>query len=655
MALTVTPAIPASQIVNVIPSVLSAGGDALDLVGLMLTDDPTPPIGQVLSFADAADVTSYFGATTQMDALGSIYFLGYDGSTARPAKLLVAQYPRVAVGAYLRGGSLAGMTLGELQAITGSLTVTPDGTPATATINLSTATSFSNAGPLIGSQLHISGASQQSITASFLTGSGVVTGSIAGTTLTVSAISSGALYLGSVLTGTGGGGVAAATTITAFLTGNGGTGTYTVSPSQTVTSTTITGTFTGILNVTAVALPTSLAVGDVLTGAGVPAGTYITGLLVGAVGGTGAYSVNIKQAIGSESVAVFEPGVTYDATNHAFVVHSGTVGATSTMAYASGAASGAAFLRLTLASGAVLSQGSAAAAPGAFMDSITQTTQDWVSFMTTFEPSEADKQAFALWNNAQSNRYLYAMQDTNAVNTTSAGPSTAVAAINAAAYSGIAMIYEDPNVDTVGGELAAFLMGSIASIDFGRLHGRVTMKFRSQAGLAPQIFSASAATYLAGYGLNFYGDYTTANEAFTFFANGGITGEFDWIDSYVDEIWLNNQMQLALMVLLTNVGAIPYNTAGYTLIEQALNDPINAAVNFGAIVPGVTLSALQIAEVNSAAGKKIDTTLSSRGWYLQINDAAPQVRAARGSPPMTLWYVDGQSVQQITLASIELQ
>lgn len=65
----------------------------------------------------------------------------------------------------------------------------------------------------------------------------VVTGSIAGTTLTVTAVSSGALRVGLALSGTG---VTAGTTITALGTGTGGAGTYTVSASQTVSSTSIT-------------------------------------------------------------------------------------------------------------------------------------------------------------------------------------------------------------------------------------------------------------------------------------------------------------------------------------------------------------------------------------------------------------------------------
>ena len=63
------------------------------------------------------------------------------------------------------------------------------------------------------------------------------TASIAGTTMTVTAVASGVIGVGVQLTGTG---VTAGTTITALGTGTGGAGTYTVSASQTVSSTTIT-------------------------------------------------------------------------------------------------------------------------------------------------------------------------------------------------------------------------------------------------------------------------------------------------------------------------------------------------------------------------------------------------------------------------------
>ena len=64
----------------------------------------------------------------------------------------------------------------------------------------------------------------------------IVTGAITGTTLTVTGVTSGILYVGQTIQSAG---MAANTMITALGTGTGGTGTYTVSTSQTIASMTI--------------------------------------------------------------------------------------------------------------------------------------------------------------------------------------------------------------------------------------------------------------------------------------------------------------------------------------------------------------------------------------------------------------------------------
>jgi hypothetical protein len=75
----------------------------------------------------------------------------------------------------------------------------------------------------------------------------VFTASIAGTTMTVTAVASGSIYPGMVITGTG---VTAGTYIVSQTTGtDGSTGTYVVSVSQTVGSRTITGTCKSIIQV----------------------------------------------------------------------------------------------------------------------------------------------------------------------------------------------------------------------------------------------------------------------------------------------------------------------------------------------------------------------------------------------------------------------
>lgn len=494
--------IPASLIANAIPSVISAGGSALDLIGIMLTNSPRVPIGSVPRFPTEQAVSNYFGPASPEAALAAIYYNGFKNSTKKPGSLGFFQYATAPVSAYLRGGSLASMTLAQLQALSGTLTLTVDGVPKTSSaINLSAATSFSNA----------------------------------------------------------------ATLIAAAFTGG--------------------------------------------------------------------------------------PTVAFDSLSSAFTFTSTTTGATSTITFATGTL--AAGLNLTQSTGAVLSQGAVAATPATAMAAIVKATTNWCSFMTTFDPDNGTgntlKMAFAAWTVAQGNRFLYAAWDTDASPTVTVPATTSLGyQVKQGQMSGVAPLWSQA-------DKAAFLMGYVASLDFSATNGRATAAFRSQDGLTADVTDGTVYTNLLANGYSCYGDFATANDDFLFLSNGQIGGQYDWIDSYVNQIWLNNQFQLAMMTGLTTVNSIPYNADGYTLIEAFLMDPINQFQTFGGQRAGVSLSTAEAAEVNAAAGVAIDGTLSTRGWYLQVLDPTAQVRAARGTPPINYWYMDGQSVQVLQMASILVQ
>ena len=143
--------IPASQLVSVNPGVVGTGGSPLSLNSVFLTQDTSIPVGSVQPFPTALSVSNWFGATSPEALLANVYFLGFDNSNIKPGNLFFAQYPTAPVAAYLRGASMASVSLTQLKTFTGILTVTMDGVVKTSTnINLSTATSYSNAATMIG-------------------------------------------------------------------------------------------------------------------------------------------------------------------------------------------------------------------------------------------------------------------------------------------------------------------------------------------------------------------------------------------------------------------------------------------------------------------------------------------------------------------------
>ena len=118
------------------------------------------------------------------------------------------------------------------------------------------------------------------------------TGSIAGSVLTISSVSSGTLYVGSVITGSN---ITSNTKIASFGTGSGLAGTYILLGSQNVTTTPTIKANT--LNVTAVT-GGALSVGDTLSGNGLTAGTFISSLGSG-LGGAGTYNILPSQNVAS--------------------------------------------------------------------------------------------------------------------------------------------------------------------------------------------------------------------------------------------------------------------------------------------------------------------------------------------------------------------
>lgn len=489
--------IPASDIVTVNPGVVGSGGNPLALNGVILSKNTLLPTGAVQSFASADAVSAFFGPASDEYAIAQVYFLGFDNSTIKPGTLFFAPFVDADRAAWLQSGSLAALSLTDLQALSGVLTLTVDGVAKTSSsINLATATSFSDAASKIAA-------------------------GFSGTPLTCA----------------------------------------------------------------------------------------------------------------------------WNAVNSTFTLTSVTTGASSTITYATGTLS--AGLKFTSATGAILSQGDIADTPATAMDNVKAKTQNWVDFMTMWEPDITGKEDFAVWTNAQNQRYAYIVWDTDGQAIVNGSTTCFGAVAKSLAYDGVVPVY-----NTV--QLAAFVLGSVASIDFSRTNGRITAAFKSQPGFTATVTDQQIAANLLANGYSFYGAYATANDNFNFLYNGQMTGKWKWLDTFVDQVYLNSQFQLALMTLLTQVKSIPYNESGYSLIRAAMIDPITSALNFGAIRAGISMSASQKAQVNQAAGLDVSTTIEQQGYYLQILDPGAQVRGNRGTPVINFWYTDGGAVQKITVASIDI-
>ena len=485
--------IPASEIVTVLPSVLGAGGTAMALNAVIISDD-VKFVAKEYSNADA--VGNDYGTTSDKYKFAQIYFNGFTGSTVKPSALFISKYSAVDSTAKLTGASLRSMSLDQLKAITGAISVTIDGVLATGTVDLSAATSFSNAATLI------------------------------------------------------------ATALTA--------------------------------------------------------------------------------------------AVTFDTQLQSFVIASGTTGATSSISYATGVAAEA--LALTELTGAQLDNVTTVDTATTAMKRLTNYTLNLSTIVAETSTALTDdvQKEIATWVSLQNHRYWLVKYGEE---------PTALIANNTTNFAGWIAENNVADVTCVYGTLehAALCAGYAASLNFSELNGRTTMDFRSTSTLAPSVTDVDDANALESNGYAYYGAFATANDRFIFLRNSIVSGEFKWVDAYLNQIYFNSQLQLAQITGLIANKSIPYNEVGKSKVRASAQDPINEMLNFGGIQTGVALSKQQKSIINNEAGVDAATIIFNQGYYLMIRDATAQVRAARGSFPIKLWYTDGGSVHSINIASINVQ
>ncbi|PWI81983.1 hypothetical protein DEO48_00860 [Enterobacter sp. CGMCC 5087] len=488
--------IPASQLATVVPGVLTAGGSAVDMNGLILTGSTYMPSGKVMPFASADDVGDFFGSDSLEKSLADIYFKGFTNCTKYPASLLFSLWPQVATAAMLTGGSLAGVSVDDMKLFTGTFSITVDGTAVTADdMDFSAITSYSDAADVIA------------------------------------------------------------------------------------------------------------------------------------------------EAVGTVTAV-------YDSTKQGFVLTSKTTGTASTITAATGTLAGS--LKLSQDSGAIASQGVGVVTPKKTMDQIVGIAPNWGVFTTTVEPDLEQKIEFSEWVNGRNYEYAYVGWDTDPAAQQPNAADSFGAQVKANKYEGVFPLWGSAKT-------AVFSMAIAASLDFNRRNGRTTWAYRTQSGLVSEVDDGTVAANLLSNGYNYFGVYANKKTTWNILFNGAVAGSFKWMDSFINQIWLNANLQQAMIDLLTAVGSIPYATDGYTMVESSCMDPIGKALNFGAIRTGTTISESQKAQIIQAVGSDVTSSIINKGYYLQIVEATADIRSERASPPMTLYYADGGSIQQLTLASIEIQ
>ena len=341
--------------------------------------------------------------------------------------------------------------------------------------------------------------------------------------------------------------------------------------------------------------------------------------------------------------------VSWNSTFSRFEIKSGTSGATSTIS----AVTGTTAEELGLAD-ATLSQGSEAISPASAIASATSKSMNWATFSILFagnassETKSKHNQDLAKWQATQNNRYLFVAWDDNTDAVDPDGTDTFGQWLQTGNYN-VLCCYNTPQV-------ATFAQGIAASINWNAVNGRATLAFKTQEGLDATVSSLTEANALLAKGYSYYGAYAADGPAnnYNIFYDGSLAGEWQWADSYINQIFLNAQLRIAMIDMLMGCNTLPYNELGKAQIRAAAMAPIEQGLLNGTIRTGINLSQAQKLQVQSIVGFDVSDELYTKGYYLFIGDASTQTRGQRLSPPIYFFYCDGGSIQRITIPSIAI-
>lgn len=364
----------------------------------------------------------------------------------------------------------------------------------------------------------------------------------------------------------------------------------------------------------------------------------LTGLDFSAASAMSEVAQVLQTALATE---VANSTVAYNSITKGFIVTNGSTGDTSTISFATAGTSGtnvSAMLGLTATQGGIVTTGSNSKTPAEVMASVIGQSKNWVSFTCINSMTSDEIMEYASWNNAQGVSFLFSAW----VDESASEAETVRNLLESNEYNGTSVVYG-------GAKYAVFIMGTAASIDWNRRQGVINFAFKSQSGLAAIVTDGVEAQTLESAGVNYYGRWATRNPEFVFLYNGSVSGDYKWLDAWINAIWLRSAIQISCMDGLKMAGRVPYTDMGYTQISAWLQDPINTAVFNGVIDAGVVLNEKQKAELYLEAGQDITEQLFTEGYFYEVSDPGALVRAERGTPIINVWYTYGGSVNKLNI------
>jgi hypothetical protein len=339
--------------------------------------------------------------------------------------------------------------------------------------------------------------------------------------------------------------------------------------------------------------------------------TQVTGINL-----AGALNLNGVASLIQTAMQTGHPSATFVWNGEQFLAGSGTTGATSSVSYLTAATGGGTDLSAQLHMTAALAERSAPGlAPETPVAALARVDgRGWYActFAASIALTDAQHLANSGYIEAASDKHVYGITSAEAIILDPVNTSDIASQAMLADYTRTVIQYSITNSAAI-----CSFFGRALTVNFEGSMTTITMKFKVQPGVVPELLTGAQASTIANKRANVYVQY---NNGTSIVQEGMMSGRAYW-----DEIhgldWLANRVQNDIWNLLYQAPKVPQTNPGIHLLVNAADGGLSQGVNNGLIAAGIWNA--------PGFGELTQGTFLTRGWYSFANLVETQNQADR--------------------------
>lgn len=339
--------------------------------------------------------------------------------------------------------------------------------------------------------------------------------------------------------------------------------------------------------------------------------THVTGVNL-----TSALNMNGVASTIQTALQLTAPQATFTWNGQQFVLTSGTSGASSSVSYLSAPTGGATDMSTQLYMTQQLAERTAMGlAPETPVASLARVDgRGWyaATFAASVPLTDAQHVANAGYIEASTDKHLYGVTTSEATTLDPTNSLDLASQLMLADYMRTTIQYSINNPYAI-----CSFFGRALTVNFEGSNTTITMKFKVEPGVTPELLNATQASTLAAKRCNVYAQY---NNGASIIQEGVMSGL-----AYFDEMhgldWLANRIQNDMWNLLYSAPKVPQTNAGVHLLVNTADSGLSQAATNGLVAQGIW---------NAPGFGTLNTgDLLPSGWYCFANSVDTQSQADR--------------------------